>query len=185
MLRLWHAAADDVKERERRKLANASYLLGRDLMQRGDHLNALPLLEQAVEHDGSDHNKHYRLGKAQRLTRRPTEAILSLRRALDIKPRTAYVEVELAVALADAGESVEAERLLGRLSNHCRGWDAYKGGKLAGRLEQPGAGGRAARAGRARSDDAQRVMRPRRACGGAGGGPGSSPPQRGCKHSPE
>jgi cold shock CspA family protein len=26
--------------------------------------------------------------------------------------------------------------LLGRLSRHCRGWDAYKGGKLAGRLEQ-------------------------------------------------
>jgi tetratricopeptide (TPR) repeat protein/cold shock CspA family protein len=137
VLRLWHAASDDVKDRERRKLANASYLLGRDLMQRGDHVNAVPLLEQAVEHDGNDHNKHYRLGKALRLAHRPAEAIVSLRRALKIRPRTTYVEVELAAALADAGESAEAERLLGRLSRHCRGWDAYKGGKLAGRLEQP------------------------------------------------
>src|SRR5207244_9577388 len=114
VLRLWHAAACDVKERERRKLANASYLLGRDLVQRGDHLNAVPLLEQAVEHDDHDHNKHYRLGKALRLVHRPAEAIVSLRRALKIKPRTTYVEVELAAALADAGESAEAERLLGR-----------------------------------------------------------------------
>jgi tetratricopeptide (TPR) repeat protein/cold shock CspA family protein len=137
VLRLWHAADDDVKERERRKLANASYLLGRDLMQRGDHLNAVPLLEQAVEHDEHDHNKHYRLGKALRLVRRPAEAIVSLRRALKIKPRTTYIEVELAAALADAGESAKAKRLLGRLSRDCRGWDAYKGGTLASRLEQP------------------------------------------------
>jgi len=47
-------------------------------MQRGDHLNAVPLLEQAVEHDGNDHNKHYRLGKALRLVHRPAEAIVSV-----------------------------------------------------------------------------------------------------------
>lgn len=137
VLRLWHAASDEVKERQRRKFANASYLLGRAEMERGDARNALPLLEQAVEHDPSDHNKHYRLGKALRLCRRSAEAVSSLRRALKLKPRTTYVEVELAIALADAGESTEAQRLLERIARHCHGWDAYKGGQLAARFEQP------------------------------------------------
>jgi tetratricopeptide (TPR) repeat protein/cold shock CspA family protein len=137
VLRLWHAASDEVKERERRKLANASYLLGRDLMNRGDHRNAVELLQQAVVNDASDHNKHYRLGKALRHSGNAAAAVVSLRQALRLKPRTAYVEVELAAALADSGERAEAERLLARIVGHCRGWDAYKGGQLATRLEQP------------------------------------------------
>lgn len=137
VLRLWHAASDEVKERERRKLANASYLIGRDVMNRGDHRNAIELLVQAVDNDPSDHNKHYRLGKALRHTGQSAAAVVSLRHALKLKPRVTYVEVELAAALADAGEQVESERLLARIASHCRGWDAYKGGQLATRLSQP------------------------------------------------
>jgi Tfp pilus assembly protein PilF/cold shock CspA family protein len=137
VLRLWHAASDEVKERERRKLANASYLLGRDLMNRGDHRNAVELLQQAVANDGGDHNKHYRLGKALRHIGLAAAAVVSLRQALKLKPRTTYVEVELTAALADCGESAEAERILRRIAGQCRGWDAYKGGQVATRLGQP------------------------------------------------
>lgn len=137
VLRLWHAASDEVKERERRKFANASYLIGRDVMNRGDHRNAIELLQQAVDNDAGDNNKHYRLGKALRHTGQSAAAVVSLRQALRLKPRVTYVEVELAAALADAGEEVESERLLARIAKQCRGWDAYKGGQLASRLSQP------------------------------------------------
>jgi tetratricopeptide (TPR) repeat protein/cold shock CspA family protein len=134
VLRLWHAASNEVKERERRKLANASYLLGRDLMNRGDHRNALELLKQAVTNDDGDHNKHYRFGKALRHTGDSAAAVVSLRRALRLKPHTTYAEVELAAALADSGDNAEAESLLTRIAAHCRGWNAYKAGQLAIRL---------------------------------------------------
>lgn len=137
VLRLWHAASDEVKERERRKLANASYLIGRDVMNRGDHRNAIELLQQAVDNDPGDNNKHYRLGKALRHTGQSAAAVISLRQALRLKPRVTYVEVELAAALADAGEEVESEHLLARIAKQCRGWDAYKGGQLATRLSRP------------------------------------------------
>lgn len=137
VLRGWHAADAELQDRERQKFANASYLLGRAQMRRGSVRDALPLLEQAVAHDDADHNKHYRLGKALRLVGRAEEAIVSLRQALWLKPRTTYVEVELAAALADAGKTSDARELLQRVKPHCRGWHAYHGGQVAARVDEP------------------------------------------------
>jgi hypothetical protein len=95
------------------------------------------LLRQAAEHDPRDADKHYLLGKALRKARRPTEAVTALRRAQQIKAGKLYIDLELAVALADAGERDAAAELLARLARRLRAWDALKGARLAVTLDDP------------------------------------------------
>jgi len=131
VLALWHAASPEEQDRERTKLANASYILGRAMMKRGQRGDAMPLLQQAVEHDPGDHDKRYRLGKLLHAMGKSDSAIVSLRSALKLKPTATYIELELAATLADAGIQAEGRQHLKAVARRCRGWNAYKGGKIA------------------------------------------------------
>lgn len=136
VLRLWHAAPAKVQERERVAFARASYLLGRAQLAR-DPAGAADLLRQAAEHDPRDADKQYLLGKALRKACRPSEAVVALRRAQQIEAGKLYIDLELAVALANAGEREAAAELLSRLARRLRAWDALKGARLAVTLEDP------------------------------------------------
>ena len=136
VLRLWHALPREAQQREATVLARASYMLGREQLKT-DPSGAVELLRQAAEHDARDHDKHYLLGKALRRAGQPRDAINALRRAQRIKPRQLYIELELAVALADAGDRDEAGQLLTRLARRLRDWQALKGAHLAAKLDDP------------------------------------------------
>lgn len=135
VLKLWHALPTEAQEREAKTLAKASYLLARMQVDR-DPQGALPLLEQAAEHDGSDHDKHYMLGKTYRRAGQPEAGLGALRCAQRIKPGRVYIELELADALADAGEHEEAVRHLNRALRAARGWQAWKAARVALALGQ-------------------------------------------------
>lgn len=144
VLKLWHALPESQRDRDSKTFAKASYLLG--LMQCDrDPRGALSLFEQAVAHDGGDHDKHYRLGKTYRRLGRTADALAALRRAARIKPNTNYIELELAEALADNDEAGDAVRCLERGSRGVRGWQAWKAARIALRIERP--------------HDAQRLLR--------------------------
>lgn len=130
VLRLWHELPKEAQERERSNLAKASYLLGK-LQMRNDAAGAVPLLEQAVANDKSDPHKHYRLGKALRLSGRPGDGIEHLRRARMLKPGDGNIELELALCLGRAGERDEAVAILRQRAARLRGWDLLKAGQLA------------------------------------------------------
>jgi tetratricopeptide (TPR) repeat protein len=135
VLKLWHALPADRRKHEAKTFAKASYMLG-VMQQQRDPEGALLLFEQAVAHDPGDHDKHYRLGKTLRRLGRCKEALAALRRAHRIKA-TGYIELELAAALADAGESGEAARHLARGTRGIRGWPATKAARIALRLDRP------------------------------------------------
>jgi len=135
VLKLWHALPEDKQAREAKTFAKASYMLG--VMQEDrDPRGALELFQQSVAHDTGDHDKHYRLGKTLRRLGRRDEALAALRRAAGIKP-TGYIELELAAALADSGQSGEAARHLARGIRGIRGWPATKAARIALRLDRP------------------------------------------------
>jgi tetratricopeptide (TPR) repeat protein/cold shock CspA family protein len=138
VLRLWRALPAEGQERERANLAKASYFLGR-VQMRTDAEGAIPLLEQAVEHDPSDPHKHYRLAKALRYAGRAGEAIAHLRRARNFKPGDSNIELEFAICLARSGQGrEEALGIVRRRAEHLRGWDLLKAGQLALDLDEPG-----------------------------------------------
>jgi len=137
VLRLWNESPDaEFRDRERVKMARASYLLGRAQLRR-DPAGAVELLRQAVEHNPGDHHGHYLLGKALRRAGEPALAIAELRRAEEMKPRQSYQQVELAWSLQQAGRGEDARALLGRIGRHCRGWEALSAGRLALALGDP------------------------------------------------
>jgi Tfp pilus assembly protein PilF len=136
VLKLWHALPEDQRDRDAKSFAKASYMLG--LMQcDSDPHGAVALFEQAATYDSSDHNKHYRLGKTYRRVGRLGDALTSLHRAARIKPNTSYIEMELAEALADNDQTVDAARCLGRGVHGVRGWQAWKAARIALRVERP------------------------------------------------
>ncbi|MFL5901780.1 MAG: tetratricopeptide repeat protein [Solirubrobacterales bacterium] len=136
ILRLYHQLPPEARERETRTFARASYLLGREQLKRNP-VSAVELLEQAAEHEPKDADKHYLLGKALRKAGRAKEAVVPLRQARRLAPAKAYVELELAVALArceDGGR--EADEILDKLERRLGDWQALKGAGLAARLGQ-------------------------------------------------
>lgn len=135
VLRLWHELPKEAQERERSNLAKASYLLGK-LQMRNDAAGAVPLLEQAVANDKSDPHKHYRLGKALRLSGRPGEGIEHLRQARTLKAGDGNIELELALCLGRAGERDEAIAIVRQRAERLRGWDLLKAGQLALDLDE-------------------------------------------------
>ncbi len=136
VLRLWDKAGEQAQQRDARLLARACYLLAK-LQLRRDPEGAVELLRRAVEHEPSDHNKHYLLGKALTRAGNPLEALEALARAKRIEPRKAYIDLELVRALSDNGQREEAIETLRKAAKHCRAWDAYNAGRLAKALEQP------------------------------------------------
>lgn len=143
MLKLWHALPAAAQEREAKTLAKASYLLARMQVDR-DPEGALPLLEQAAEHDSGDHDKHYMLGKTYRRVGQSERGLAELVLAQRIKPGRVYIELELADAYAAAGLGDEAVRHLRRALRGARGWQAWKAARVALAVGQP--------------DDAQRIL---------------------------
>ena len=135
VLKLWHASPPEAQQREAKTLAKASYLLGRLQVDR-DPLGALPLLEQAVQHDSADHDKHYMLGRTYRRVGEAQLGLDALRRAQRIKPGRVYIELELADALAAAGQTEDAVRLLARTLPSVRGWQAWKAARVALSLDR-------------------------------------------------
>lgn len=130
VLRLWHELPDDGKERDRPSFAKASYFLGKRQLKSDPH-GAVPLLQQALAHDGRDPYKHYGLGKALRYCGRPGEAVDHLRQATKLKPGDIHAELELALCLARTEQPDEARRRLRGVAGRLRGWDAFKGGRVA------------------------------------------------------
>jgi cytochrome c-type biogenesis protein CcmH/NrfG/cold shock CspA family protein len=133
VLKLWHALPAEAQEREAKTMAKASYLLARLQVDR-DPRGAIPLLEQAVEHDSGDHDKHYMLGKTYRRVGERQRGLEALTRAQRIKPGRAYIELELADALAHEGRTEDAARALGRGQRGTRDWQAWKAARIALRL---------------------------------------------------
>lgn len=136
VLRLWHELPQEAQERERSNLAKASYLLGK-LQMRSDPTGAVPLLEQAVANDRDDPHKHYRLGKALRLSGRAVDGVEHLRRARKLKPGDGNIELELALCLSRSGEHDEALTIVRRRDERLRGWDLLKAGQLMLELDEP------------------------------------------------
>lgn len=137
VLKLWHSASQDVQTRDAHTLAKASYQLGKHQAQR-DAEGAIPLLEQAVKYDAGDHDKHYLLGKTYRRVGRLERGLKELEHAQRIKPGLAYIELELAHALASASRADEAAPLFVRATRSLKGWQAWKGARIAiemGRLD--------------------------------------------------
>lgn len=130
VLRLWHELPPGAQEREAKTLAKASYLLAGLQVDR-DPRGALLLFEQAAEHDPSDYDKQYTLGKTYRRTGNPQAGLAALQRAQRIKPGRSYIELELAAALIDAGEHEQAADHLRRGQRNVRGWQAWKAARLA------------------------------------------------------
>ena len=130
VLRLWHQLPNAAQERDAKTFAKASYLLAR-LQVGNDPVGAVPLLEQAAEHDPEDYDKHYMLGKTLRRTGHATAGLASLQRAQRIKPGRNYIELELCAALIDAGEHEQAAQHLRRAERNVRGWLAWKAARLA------------------------------------------------------
>lgn len=129
ILRVWHELPPDQRDADRKILAKASYLLGKGQL-RADPQGAVWLLRQAAENDPDDPYKHYLLGKGLRLSGQINEALLSLKRARKLKPGDVHIELEYAAALIHAGEVREGLRLIAQLSRRCRGWEAFKAGRL-------------------------------------------------------
>jgi len=137
VLKLWHALAKDAQDREAKTMAKASYQLGK--RQAGtDPRGAIGLLEQAVEHDAGDHDKHYMLGKTLRRVGHAEDGLEELERAQRIKPGRSYIELELADALAAAGRAQEATRMFSRLTRNLKGWQAFKGARIACDMDRLG-----------------------------------------------
>jgi tetratricopeptide (TPR) repeat protein/cold shock CspA family protein len=129
VLRLWCELPKEAQERERTNLAKAPYFLGK-VQMRSDPVGAIPLLEQAVEHDSNDPYKHYRLGKALRYAGRPDQGVEHVRRARKLKPGDGNIELELALCLGRSGETEEALGIVRRRADRLRGWDLLKAGQL-------------------------------------------------------
>ena len=127
--RLWFALAEPARQREAKTFAKASYLLGKLLADR-DPRAAIEPLQQAAEHDPSDHDKHYLLGKTYRRLGEREAALQALGRARRIKPNRAYIELEYAAALAEDGKPDEATECLTRVRG-VRGWQAWKAARVA------------------------------------------------------
>lgn len=135
VLHLWSQLPSDRQERERSTMAKSAYLLGREELK-NDPAKAIAPLQVAAEHDQGEANRHYLLGKALRKAKRPEEAVAPLRRAARMKPRQAYIELELAVALALLPEGKrEATELLEKFERRLSDWQALKGAGLAAKLE--------------------------------------------------
>lgn len=136
MVRLWRAGDEEFRKREAVKLARACHLLAK-LQLRRDPGGAVELLEQAVEQEPRDVYHRYLLGKALTRAGRAHDALEPLRRANQMEPRKAFIELELIRALAETSAEQDALGRLRRVARYCRGWDAYNGGRLALRLDDP------------------------------------------------
>jgi tetratricopeptide (TPR) repeat protein/cold shock CspA family protein len=136
VLRIWNEGNEELRSREAEKMARACYLLAR-MQLRGDPSGAVELLRQGLEHLPRDPHFRYLIGKALRRSGQPMEAVEHLQVADRLAPRKRYQQLELAAALAAAGQAEQATKLLGQVSEGCRDWDAYNAGRLALAMGDP------------------------------------------------
>ena len=137
VLRLYHALPSQDRDSHRQTFAKASHMLGKAELDKGRAHDAVPFLEQAVEADPSDPYHIYLLGKAHRRTGSPNEAVADLRRARGLKQGDLSIELELAASLLAIGDKEGCVAGIARIESRCRGWQAFKGGRLAQEAERP------------------------------------------------
>jgi tetratricopeptide (TPR) repeat protein/cold shock CspA family protein len=129
ILRIWHQLPADAQDQDRKVLGKALYFLGRGQL-RLDPAGAVPLLEQAAEIDPKEPFRLYQLAKALRLAGRPGEGVLYLRRARELKRRDVYIDLELATSLTEIRALTESKQILRGIGRACRGWNAFRAGRL-------------------------------------------------------
>lgn len=128
---------DSEKVEHKQVFAKASHMLGKADLESRNPQFAVELFQQAAEAEPGDPYHHQLLGKALTRTGRAAEAVDSLKRARRIKPGDLNIELELAKALVASGDPEGGVAILGRLQERCRGWIAYKGGRIALRAGRP------------------------------------------------
>ena len=131
VLRLYHSLPLVDRPQQQQSLARASHMLGKYELEKGRGHDALAFLEQAVDADGSDPYHHYLLGKARLRTGNTADAMASLRRAQALKHDDPSIELELAACMLKSGDNEGCATRVARVESRCRGWMAFKGGKLA------------------------------------------------------
>jgi len=131
VLRLFHALPDSEKPAQQQTFGKASHMLGKYELEKGRARDAIDFLQQAVQADNSDPYHHYLLGKAQFRTGCTSDAIIALRKARALKRDDPSIELELAACLLQTGDTEGCLTAIARVDQRCRGWLAYKAGKLA------------------------------------------------------
>ena len=87
---------------------DALHLLGLIAHQRGQHQEAIDLINRALKKNSRDIHFHIHLGQAYRQAKRLNESIQALKKALKLQPQNAEAHHELGLALADGGKHEEA-----------------------------------------------------------------------------
>lgn len=88
-------------------------LLGTEHVKRYEYQDALPLLSRAIELNRSDWRSFYALGLALTELKRPAEAVIPLRHAVELNPEWAYTHLRLGIAICQAEtESADATKEL-------------------------------------------------------------------------
>jgi tetratricopeptide (TPR) repeat protein/cold shock CspA family protein len=137
VLRLYFALPSHDRDPQRQTFAKASHMLGKAELDKGRAHEAVAFLEQAVLADASDPFHLYLLGKAHRLVGSPDLAITELRRARALKPGDLSIELELAASLLATGDKEGCVAGIARIEARCRGWQAFKAGRLVHEAERP------------------------------------------------
>lgn len=132
ILRIWRELPPEKQEMDRKILGKASYLLGKGQL-RNDPEGAVHLLRQASEIDPDDPYRLYQLAKALRLSGHASEALPNIKRARRLQRGDVHIELEYANSLIETGAVPEALQAIRPVSRRCRGWDAFRAGRLCAR----------------------------------------------------
>jgi tetratricopeptide (TPR) repeat protein/cold shock CspA family protein len=130
ILRLYFALSDGERLAQKSTFAKASHMLGKAELERGGSY-AVELLSQAVDASPVEPYYRYLLAKALRLDGKPSAALAEIQRARRMKPGDVYIELELAAALVETQDQEGAAAALARVESRCRGWIAFKAGRIA------------------------------------------------------
>lgn len=87
---------------------DALHLLGLIAHQRGQHLEAIELIHQALKKNSKDIHFYIHLGQACRQAKRLEESVQAFKKALKLQPQSIEAHHELGLALADSGKHEEA-----------------------------------------------------------------------------
>ncbi|MDP1682140.1 MAG: tetratricopeptide repeat protein [Burkholderiales bacterium] len=87
---------------------DALHLLGLIAHQRGQHQEAIDLINQALKKNNRDIHFYIHLGQAYRQAKRLEESVQAFKKALKLQPQNAEAHHEFGLALADSGKHEEA-----------------------------------------------------------------------------